>query len=163
MLILGSMPGKASLRANQYYAHPNNLFWRIMGELLGADPDLPYKERVQVLQSAGIALWDVLESCTRVTSLDSDIESGSLVANDFRSFFFGHPSIAHVYFNGAKAEDCYRRLVLAGIKKESVMYQRLPSTSPANASIPYERKRAAWEVIAQQGPSLCSTRVRTTT
>jgi hypoxanthine-DNA glycosylase len=62
ILILGSMPGEASLKAGEYYAHPRNLFWRIMGELLGFDPSLPYKERIQALKSARIALWDVLRS-----------------------------------------------------------------------------------------------------
>ncbi len=161
VLILGSMPGKSSLRAGQYYAHPKNLFWHIMGKLLGAHPALPYEERVRVLQSAGIALWDVLESCARVTSLDADIENGSLIANDFTSFFSGHPRIVHVYFNGAKAEDCYRRLVHPIIKKTSITYTRLPSTSPANASISYEHKLVAWEIIVKQNPAICATTVRT--
>ena len=149
VLILGSMPGKASLRAGQYYAHPRNLFWRILGELVGAIPALPYEERIRVLQSAGIALWDVLESCVRGTSLDSDIENGSLVPNDFAAFFSGHPKVARVYFNGAKADHYYRRRVLPGIEQNPVAYERLPSTSPANASMSYDCKLAAWRVIVK--------------
>lgn len=161
ILILGSMPGKSSLCAGQYYAHPNNLFWRIIGELLGAHLTLlPYQARIGVLLSAGIALWDVLESCTRVTSLDSDIENDSLIANDFASFFSAHPNIAHVYFNGAKAEDCYQKLVRPDMKEKSVTYQRLPSTSPANASIPYAHKLMAWETIVKQNPTINATAVR---
>ena len=158
ILILGSMPGKESLRAGQYYAHPRNSFWPILGELVGAKPALPYEERVRVLRSAGIALWDVLESCVRATSLDSDIEIGSLVSNDFASFFSSHRKITQVFFNGVKAEDCYRKHVLPVLKGVSVVYERLPSTSPANASIPYKRKLAAWKVVVKQGPAIRPTR-----
>jgi len=147
ILILGSMPGEASLRAGQYYAHPRNLFWRIMGELLGTDPALPYDLRVQALKSAGIALWDVLHTCRRKGSLDSNIDQESLVPNDFAAFFRCHPKITHVFFNGTQAEECYRKHVqpVTGIK--TIEYLRLPSTSPANASISYERKLEAWRVV----------------
>jgi TDG/mug DNA glycosylase family protein len=79
ILILGSMPGKASLAAGQYYAHHRNMFWTIMGELVGAHPGLPYQERLEILRSSGIALWDVLHSCVRKSSLDSHIEVTSEV------------------------------------------------------------------------------------
>ena len=149
ILILGSMPGEASLKAGQYYAHPRNLFWRIMGELLNTDPDLPYSQRTEALKSAQIALWDVLRSCRRKGSLDSNIDHGSLVPNDFVAFFRRHPKIIHVFFNGAKAEECYRKHVrsLAGI--EPIEYLRLPSTSPANASTSFERKLEAWRAITK--------------
>jgi double-stranded uracil-DNA glycosylase len=153
LLILGSMPGKASLCAGQYYAHPRNLFWHIMGELVGAFPALPYEERTRVLRSAGIALWDVLESCARGTSLDSDIENRSLVLNNFAAFFAEHPKTTHVYFNGAKADACYRRRVLPIIKEKSVAYARLPSTSPANASMSYAHKLLAWRAIVKPNKS----------
>lgn len=146
-LILGSMPGEASLRAGQYYAHPQNLFWRIMGELLGFDQALPYGQRVEALKSARIALWDALHSCRRKGSLDSNIDGGSLAPNDLAAFFRRHPGITRVFFNGAKAEECYRRHVLPGIEGGSIEYLRLPSTSPANAAIPYARKLEAWRTI----------------
>src|ERR1700685_3240157 len=149
VLILGSMPGQASLDAGQYYAHPRNLFWRFLGELVGANPALPYEERVRVLQSAGIALWDVLKSCVRRGSLDSDIDNGSLVPNDFAAFFSSHPKISHVYFNGAKADVCYQRCVLPVVREKNIAYERLPSTSPANASIPLDRKLSAWRAIVK--------------
>ena len=149
ILILGSMPGEASLRADQYYAHPRNLFWRIMGELANANPDLPYNQRVQALKAAGIALWDVLRSCRRKGSLDSSIDDSSLVPNDFEDFFRRHPQITHVFFNGSKAEQCYRKYVMPSAGTEHIQYLRLPSTSPANASISIERKLEAWRAIAE--------------
>ena len=149
VLILGSMPGEASLRAGQYYAHPRNLFWHIMGKLLDTDPNSPYDRRIRALQSARIALWDVLHSCVRKGSLDSSIDDESLVPNDFAAFFLRHPKITHIFFNGSKAEECFRKLALPFIGIESIEYLRLPSTSPANASIPYERKLEAWRIVTR--------------
>src|ERR1700685_3002213 len=97
VLILGSMPGTASLKAGQYYAHPRNGFWRIMGELFGAGPLLPYEQRVARLEQAGVALWDSLQSCVRPGSLDASITEED--TNDFAAFFAKYPRIGHVYFN----------------------------------------------------------------
>lgn len=147
ILILGSMPGMESLRAAQYYAHPRNVFWKIMGELTGAAPELPYETRVEKLKSAGIALWDVLASCTRHSSLDADIEAESIIANDFVSFLKSHPNITHVFFNGAMAEQSFRKHVLPVLANRPPHYLRLPSTSPAHASLRYEQKLEAWKLI----------------
>lgn len=147
ILILGSMPGAASLRAGQYYAHPRNHFWRIMGELLAIDPASPYEQRVHALQAARIALWDVLYSCMRKGSLDSDIEHSSLALNDFSTFFREHTEITHVFFNGAKAEECYRKNMRRSTAGTTIEYLRLPSTSPANAAIIYERKLETWRAV----------------
>lgn len=97
VLILGSMPGKESLCAGQYYAHPRNAFWPIMSSLIGAGPALPYQQRVQILHAAGIAVWDVLASCIRDSSMDADIEAAATDANDFLSFIPAHPEITHVF------------------------------------------------------------------
>jgi len=148
VLILGSMPGQASLAAGQYYAHPQNAFWRIVADLLRCDRASPYPARVAALKSARIALWDVLQSCTREGSLDARIERDTQVANDFRTFFRKHGRIKHVFFNGAKAEACFRRHVLGKISTGPIAYERLPSTSPANASMSYEHKLRAWRLIA---------------
>jgi double-stranded uracil-DNA glycosylase len=149
VLILGTMPGKASLRAGQYYANPMNAFWRIAGEILAFDASGAYETRASMLVTAGIALWDVLHSCTRASSLDSDIVSGSIVLNDFETFFASHRSIRRVCFNGAKAESLYMRRVRPLIKNPpECEYVRLPSTSPANASMRFAEKLRAWRVIA---------------
>lgn len=146
VLILGSMPGRASLAAGQYYAHRQNAFWHIASELLGLDPAASYATRAKALISARIAVWDVLHSCVRQGSLDTMIEDDSEIANDFRAFFGTHRRITHVFFNGAKAEASFKRHVLPGIEVRP-RYRRLPSTSPANASVPLRRKLAAWRAI----------------
>jgi hypoxanthine-DNA glycosylase len=146
VLILGSMPGRASLAAAQYYAHPQNLFWRVLGDIIGAAPALPYAARARALKSCGIALWDVLESCAREGSLDAAIDDATLRANDFVLFYRAHPRIAQVFFNGAKAEACYRKHVLPLLAEgpAAPSHHRLPSTSPANASMSRAHKQRLW-------------------
>ena len=153
VLVLGSMPGAASLAAGQYYAHPQNLFWRIMTDLLGAKPGLSYAGRTRLLKANGIALWDVLESCVREGSLDSAIQEATIVANDFASFYRRHPRVERVFFNGAKAESAYRRYVLAAVGDTGGPreYVRLPSTSPAHAALSFEKKRGAWKLVVAAG------------
>ena len=157
ILILGSMPGKESLRAGQYYAHRRNAFWTIMGDLIGAAPALPYETRTRILKSAGIALWDVLASCTRHGSMDADIDADSICPNDFVSFFAKHPDITHVFFNSSMAEQCFHKHVQPLLEplpgQRPLHYQRLPSTSPAHASMSYRQKLKAWKVILQCSPA----------
>lgn len=145
-LVLGSMPGRASLAAGQYYAHKQNAFWKIVCGLLGIDPASPYRIRVRALRASRIALWDVLHSCVRPGSLDSSIKQE--MPNDFNAFFRRHPDITHVFFNGATAEASYRRHVLPAIERP-LRYARLPSTSPAHASVPFENKLEAWRAILE--------------
>jgi len=147
LLILGSMPGVQSLRLQQYYGHPRNAFWEIFGELIGAGPALPYAERLQKLQSAGIALWDVLATCERRGSLDSNIVEDSIVANDFVDFFATCREVKHVFFNGAKAETAWRRHVRGA--PAHLALRRLPSTSPAHASLDFSAKLSAWSAVLQ--------------
>ena len=145
VLILGSMPGVASLKAGQYYAHPRNAFWPIMGTLFGVDPSLPYPDRVARLQAAGVALWDSLQACVRPGSLDASITEE--VANDFPAFFAKYPRIRQVYFNGSKAEAAFRRHALPSLPPDRYAFARLPSTSPAHAALPLEAKVRAWSVL----------------
>ena len=147
ILILGSMPGVESLRAGQYYAHPRNAFWRIMGDLVGASPDLPYSKRVMRLRRSGIALWDVLAACMREGSLDAAIDEQSIIANDLVSFLAQHRRITRVFFNGATAERCFARHVQPALENGILQLQRLPSTSPAHAAMSYAKKLQAWRRI----------------
>lgn len=149
ILILGSMPGVASLNAGQYYAHPQNRFWPIMGRLLGFDPaQTPYAERIAYLTTGGIALWDVLQSCERPGSLDSAICRETQVVNDFPGFLSAHPQIHTVYFNGAHAEQTFRRYVRSLLPNATALECiRLPSTSPAHASLSFDDKLTQWRQI----------------
>jgi hypoxanthine-DNA glycosylase len=147
ILILGSIPGQASLAAGQYYAHNRNAFWLIISNLLQINPAAPYETKVQALKSARIALWDVLQSCKRTGSLDSGIETGTLMTNDFQTFFQTHKKIKRVFFNGAKAEACFNQHILRHTKLDSISFTRLPSTSPANATVSFAHKLAAWRLI----------------
>ena len=146
------MPGKASLRAREYYAHPRNVFWKIVEEVLGLARSASYPERVDCLLENRIALWDVLKSCTRESSLDSDIVESSIVVNDFGTFLSEHPKIRTLCFNGAKAESSFRKRVLPLLSdREALSLHRLPSTSPANASIPYAQKLEQWGIAVRSG------------
>jgi TDG/mug DNA glycosylase family protein len=143
ILILGSMPGELSLAANQYYAHPRNQFWPIMGELFGALPSLPYRERLARLEGARVSLWESLQSCVRSGSLDSNITEE--IPNDFHSFLKDHPCVTHIFFNGAKAEQSFKRHVLPGLGRPDLILQKLPSTSPAHAGMNPAAKIKIWK------------------
>lgn len=149
VLVLGSMPGRASLDAGRYYAHPRNAFWPIMGELAGAAPELPYDERLERLKVAGIALWDVIHSCRRRGSLDSAIVPESVVVNDFGAFFSHHRQVVAVCFNGASVQQLFRRYALPVIDPSLLPAERvqLPSTSPAHAGMSMEEKRRRWSIL----------------
>ena len=145
VLVLGSMPGIASLAAGRYYAHPRNAFWPIIATLCGAPEVPPPDDRPALLHAHRIALWDVLRRCRRAGSLDAAIEPDSIEPNDFAGFFARHPALRLVLFNGAAAESLFRRHVLVQTPvAEGVSLVRLPSTSPANASWSYARKLDAW-------------------
>jgi TDG/mug DNA glycosylase family protein len=148
ILILGTLPGQMSLQHQQYYAKPQNAFWKIMGALCGAGPELTYDARIQRLKDHGVALWDVCATAHRPGSLDASIAGHTVVANPFDEFFVGHPGINKVCFNGAKAEALYRRHVLPNLAHaRDITYVALPSTSPANAGMPFAEKLARWSVI----------------
>jgi TDG/mug DNA glycosylase family protein len=147
ILILGSMPGIRSLELNQYYGHSRNLFWNFMGEICGASPELDYQRRVTILQESGIALWDVLQHCERAGSLDADIVTSSEIPNEIPGLLEQHTSIRAVAFNGRKAEQAFRKHIqpqLSPRHLKVLTFLPMPSTSPANASIPKEKKLNCW-------------------
>lgn len=151
-LILGSMPGRDSLRAARYYAHPRNAFWPIVLALLDAPPDLDYDARIALLRLHGFALWDVLAECVRPGSLDTAIDPASIVPNDIAGLLAGQPRIGRVFLNGGTADALFRRHVLPTLPR-AVSVTRLPSTSPAHAGLPLAAKREAWRVILPPAPS----------
>jgi len=157
-LLLGSMPGKASLAAQQYYAHPRNAFWPLLTQLLALPTALAYADRCKALLHHRIAVWDVLHTCTRASSLDSDIDTNSIVPNDFAEFFAAHPAIHTVFFNGVAAATIYRRHVLPTLPESSAALPRiqLPSTSPAHAALDFGQKLALWTpLVTASGGATC--------
>lgn len=154
VLILGSIPSAVSIQHQQYYAHPRNAFWKIMGDLADAGPELDYQQRCEALKSRGIALWDVLKCCTREGSLDSGIDNSSIKVNDLGSFFESHTDLEAVLFNGAKAEQIfYRQLKQLVSQHPKVTFIRLPSTSPAHAAKSFSEKLTEWKRAVAQQPS----------
>jgi len=138
LVLLGSFPGAASLAAGQYYAHPRNQFWPVVGTLLGEDlPALPYRQRLARLRARGLGLWDIYAECRREGSLDSAIEHA--VLNDLASLRLRAPGLRAVAHNGGESARAMRITAALGVP-----VLRLPSTSPANASWSFERKLAAW-------------------
>jgi TDG/mug DNA glycosylase family protein len=146
VLILGSMPGVASLAAARYYAHPRNAFWPIVGAVCGFDPALPYARRLAALRARGIAVWDVLQSCVRAGSLDGDIDAATMQPNDFAAFFARHRRIAAVLCNGGTAFGLFTKRVQPTLTGAPARLPcvRLPSTSPAHAGRSRADKLAAW-------------------
>ena len=147
VLILGSLPSRASLEARQYYAHPRNAFWTIMREITGAHGS--YASRCRSLMEHGIAVWDVLASSLRPGSLDADIDIKSAQPNEFESFLGRHRQVGLVCFNGRKAEAMFRRFVNPGSMCEGLEFALLPSTSPAHAALTIDEKLEIWRGIIE--------------
>jgi len=151
VLILGSIPSVASLEKHQYYGKPQNAFWRIMGELFGAGPEIAYEQRTRLLAKKGVAVWDVLASCVRPGSLDSAIQPATEVVNDFAGLLREHATIAHIFFNGRQAEAVFRKRALKEVDqlRDDISYIALPSTSPAMASLNFGAKLERWRVVRE--------------
>jgi len=142
VLILGSMPGAESLRRRQYYGHPRNQFWRLVGDALGEElAALSYRRRLAALKRRGVALWDTLAECVRPGSLDSRIRRER--PNDVTGLV-RRRGLRAVLLNGGKARQMFLRHAAAGLPAD-VFVAALPSSSPAAASIPYARKARRWK------------------
>lgn len=155
-MVLGSMPSKLSLQHQQYYGNPRNAFWKICARGLAFDVSAPYAQRCAALIRARIAVWDVLYACVRKTSLDSDIEADSIIANDFNDRLSASPFLRTIYFNGAAAEQLFRRHVAPQLatRLAGISMFRLPSSSPANAALNFDEKFARWSVLFEDTPDL---------
>lgn len=143
ILILGTMPGTKSIEIQQYYGHAQNNFWRFMFEILNEDFSSDYEIRKSLLMKNKIALWDVLQFCDRIGSLDSAIKNE--ISNDFEDFLNQHPRIKTIIFNGQKAAAFFKKHVI--LKNTDYEFIILPSTSPANASKTFESKLNEWKII----------------
>ena len=138
MLILGSFPSTASLAAQQYYAHPQNQFWRILGAVIDQPlKEMDYPKRISATQATGIAIWDVYASCERAGSLDTAIRDA--MPNPLAALRESAPALRRICFNGRMAARRIREVEAMGF--DALV---LPSTSPANASWSFERKLAVW-------------------
>jgi double-stranded uracil-DNA glycosylase len=150
VLILGSYPGPRSLASREYYANPQNHFWRIMEVLFGIDRVLPYSERVARLNGHRIALWDVLRSCRREGAFDSAIRDA--VQNNIPQFLESNPHIRIIGANGNTAG----RYLVSGVQEgpliTGIRVVILPSTSPANTRYTFEEKVKRWEIIREYLP-----------
>lgn len=143
VLILGSVPGVQSLKTLEYYAHPRNAFWEIMAALCGAARGLPYAERLERLQKAGIAVWDVLHSAEREGSLDSAIQHA--IPNDVAGLLKACPAVELIALNGSYASATFKRYARATLEPQAnLRVVTLPSTSPANARVSVQHKIAVW-------------------
>ncbi len=148
VLILGTAPSVKSLEQQQYYAHPQNAFWWIMSQILGFDSDLPYLLRQQYLTENGVLIWDVLASCQRSGSLDSQIQATTEVANDIPGFLTSHLSVRAILCNGGVALRLLKKHY-PNLFDETYDIIQMPSTSPAYASLNKQAKLEQWLSIKQ--------------
>jgi hypoxanthine-DNA glycosylase len=142
ILILGTMPGVQSLQLQQYYGNSRNHFWKILFDLFQEPFSTDYYERKKLLLKNNIALWDVLQACERLGSLDSAIIKE--VPNDFNTFLKRHATVTHIFFNGQSAAKYFKKYVQL---EDNYTLITLPSTSPAHAGIAIEKKLKEWEII----------------
>lgn len=151
VLILGTFPGKESLKQNQYYAHSRNTFWYIICKLLEIDPQTSYEHKKNIMMKNGLAVWDVLKACEREGSSDQAIKGQTKEINDFKTLFAKYRGIKYIFFNGGNAEKEFKKLVLP-LKNihHALEYHRLPSTSPAMASLTKDQKYKEWLKLFRQ-------------
>ncbi|NTV51109.1 MAG: DNA-deoxyinosine glycosylase [Geobacteraceae bacterium] len=143
VLILGTFPSEESLKQQQYYAHPRNVFWEIIAGICGTGATDDYKKRCDLARNGGIAIWDVLKSCDREGSSDGQIKQGHFIANDFSTFLSKYSFVA-IFFNGQKAARLFKQHVEPALLPALPQLVTLPSTSPAYATISKQQKLECW-------------------
>ncbi|MBP2616695.1 DNA-deoxyinosine glycosylase [Chryseobacterium jejuense] len=143
ILILGSIPGVKSLEMQQYYAHPQNKFWKIILELLNEEFTEDYSKRIEIVKKHHIALWDVIDSCERKGSLDSEIKNEE--ANQIEELLEEHPNVKVIFCNGGKS---YKNLQKLLGKNYRLPIFLMPSTSPLH-TISFERKFEEWKRVLE--------------
>lgn len=143
IIILGSIPGVKSLEKQQYYGHPQNKFWKIIFELLNEEFTEDYAERINILKKHNIALWDVIDSCERKGSLDSEIKNEE--ANQIEELLEDYPNIKAIFCNGGKS---YKNLQKILGKNYKIPVFLLPSTSPLH-TVSFEKKLEEWKKIVE--------------
>ncbi len=152
VLVLGTVPSLRSLELRQSYGHAQNLFWPFMGELFDAGVELPYAERMSRLHALGIGIWDVYERVERAGSLDASIVRASEVPNAIARLLLRMPTIRAIALNGGKAAEGFARHIAPQFDaalRTRVEILKLPSTSPANASIARAEKLLSWQVLTR--------------
>ena len=147
VLILGTMPSVQSLKTQQYYGHPRNAFWWIMSELFGFDYALSYLDRVDCITKKQVAVWDVIASCHRPGSLDSNIDQHTLTPNCLSELIASTPSLRLIAFNGQVAQKLFKKFIGEQAWQGDIVI--LPSTSPANAGMTKEDKLCRWSKITE--------------
>jgi hypoxanthine-DNA glycosylase len=144
VLVLGTLPGEESLRRVEYYAHPRNLFWPIVFALFGETPPADYAARLAFVAARRIALWDVCAMAERRASLDSEIKRET--PNPIHDLLDAHPDVRAVAFNGGGVRRLYDRHFS---RRQELIYLRMPSTSPAHASLGFAEKLARWQALRE--------------
>jgi TDG/mug DNA glycosylase family protein len=156
ILILGTIPSRESIRRNEYYGNPRNQFWKLVFKSHEMDPFPDYEGRLSFLRERRIALWDVLKECEREGSSDSSIRLPR--ANEFNELLNCHEEISHIFFNGKRSEELFKRLVILDSNIEDrIIKSGLPSSSPAN-TMSFKEKLKVWRDIALNLHSAPSTR-----
>jgi len=150
VLVLGSIPGVASLDAVQYYAHPRNAFWRIMADYFNFDVEESYDLRISHIVEQGVALWDVLRQCERNGSLDSAIKNETIVPNELEAWLSHEPSVRAILLNGGKAAQVFKKHFPQLMQREDLNVVALPSTSPAYAAMHFDEKKHQWHQVLRE-------------
>ncbi|KAB1230890.1 DNA-deoxyinosine glycosylase [Chryseobacterium viscerum] len=143
IIILGSIPGVKSLEMQQYYAHPQNKFWKIIFELLNEEFTDDYAQRIETVKKYHIALWDVIDSCERKGSLDSEIKNEE--ANQIAELMEEHPNVKAIFCNGGKSYKNLQKLLGKSYKLPVIL---LPSTSPLH-TVSFEKKLEEWKKVLE--------------